>query len=104
MTCKIIFSGSIEEYVKSLGRDKVLELIRGQLDDIDFVEKDVYEDNEGLSYNSIRFKKKAKDSKKKSICDICGQEVKDIEKIGQHFCVCPECKRHMKESDIELLK
>ena len=49
-------------------------------------------------------KKSPRDSKKKSICDICGQEVKSIEKIGQHFCVCPECKRHMKESDIELLK
>lgn len=51
-----------------------------------------------------RYQKKARDAKSKKICDICGQEVKDIEKIGQHFSVCPECKRHMKESDIELLK
>lgn len=46
----------LEDYVKELGRNKVLELIQGQLDSKQSVATNVYTDSEGLSYNSIIWK------------------------------------------------
>lgn len=89
--------GTLEIY---RGGNKIIAEIEDGREDKDFVDEVLT----GMGYFVMDSKKLRKDSKKKSICDICGQEVKDIEKIGQHFCVCPECKRLMKESDIELLK
>ena len=48
----------LEEYVNKLGYDEVLALVQGQLEDIKFIERDVFTDNEGLSYNSIIWKNK----------------------------------------------
>lgn len=48
----------LEEYVNIFGYDEVLALIQGQLDDIELIERDVFTDNEGLSYNSIIWKNK----------------------------------------------
>lgn len=46
----------LENYIKELGEDRVIELIQAQIDSIDYVSKDVYCDNEGVSYNSINWK------------------------------------------------
>ena len=48
----------LEEYVNKLGYDEVLALVQDQLDDIKFVERDVFTDDEGVSYNSITWKDK----------------------------------------------
>lgn len=48
----------LEEYVSKFGYDEVLALVQGQLDDIVYIERDVFTDNEGLSYNSIIWKNK----------------------------------------------
>lgn len=48
----------LEEYVEKFGYDTVLALVQGQLDDIVSIERDVFTDNEGLSYNSITWKEK----------------------------------------------
>lgn len=48
----------LEEYVEKFGYDEVLALVQGQLDDIVSIERDVFTDNEGLSYNSIIWKNK----------------------------------------------
>lgn len=48
----------LEEYVNKLGYDEVLALVQDQLDDIVSIERDVFTDNEGLSYNSIIWKNK----------------------------------------------
>ena len=48
----------LEEYVEKLGYDEVLALVQEQLDDIVSIERDVFTDNEGLSYNSIIWKNK----------------------------------------------
>lgn len=48
----------LKDYVDELGRDRVIELIKGQQDDIETVEKDTFWDNDSGSYNTIRFKKK----------------------------------------------
>lgn len=48
----------LEEYVNKLGYDEVLALVQGQLDDIVSIERDVFTDDEGLSYNSITWKNK----------------------------------------------
>lgn len=50
----------LDEYVKELGRDRVIELIQGQIDDIADIDKDVMTDSEGVSYNKIRWKREAK--------------------------------------------
>lgn len=48
----------LEEYVDKFGYDTVLALVQGQLDDIKSIERDVFTDNEGVSYNSIIWKNK----------------------------------------------
>ena len=48
----------LEEYVSKLGYDEVLALVQDQLNDIKFVERDVFTDDEGVSYNSITWKEK----------------------------------------------
>lgn len=48
----------LEEYVNKFGYDEVLALVQGQLDDVKFVERNVFTDSEGLSYNSISWKNK----------------------------------------------
>lgn len=49
----------LQEYTDKLGRNKILELIKGQLEDIVTVHSGVYMDSEGGSYNSIGWKKKS---------------------------------------------
>jgi len=46
----------LADYVDVLGRDRVVELIQAQIDDIDHISKNVFRDSEGLSYNSIVWK------------------------------------------------
>lgn len=43
----------LADYVKTLGRNRVVALIQGQIDDIVCVKHNVYRDSEGLTYNSI---------------------------------------------------
>lgn len=47
----------LKPHVDELGREKVIELIQGQIDDIDTVEKDTFWDDESGSYNSIKWKR-----------------------------------------------
>ena len=46
----------LAEYVEMFGRDKVIDLIQGQIDSIAGVRNCVHIDSEGLSYNSIVWK------------------------------------------------
>ena len=46
----------LERYVELFGRDKVLELIQGQIDSIESVSVGVFTDGEGCTYNSINYK------------------------------------------------
>ena len=46
----------LADYVKLFGRDKVVELIQGQIDSIESISVNVYTDSEGLTYNSINYK------------------------------------------------
>lgn len=46
----------LENYVKKLGRDKVVSLIQGQIDSIDKINSCVFTDGEGCTYNSITWK------------------------------------------------
>lgn len=46
----------LAKYVELFGRDEVVALIQGQIDDIDYVKHCVYTDNEGCTYNSIVWK------------------------------------------------
>ena len=46
----------LEYYVKALGRDKVIELIQGQIDSIASIRHGVFTDGEGCTYNSINYK------------------------------------------------
>lgn len=48
----------LEEYVEKFGYDEVLALVQGQLDDIVSIERDIFTDGEGVSYNSIIWKNK----------------------------------------------
>ena len=43
----------LADYVKTFGREKVVELIQGQIDSIKGIESNVYTDSEGCTYNSI---------------------------------------------------
>ena len=49
----------LADYVKDLGRDKVIALIQGQIDSMAGVNQNVYTDSEGLTYNSIVWKEEA---------------------------------------------
>ena len=46
----------LEEYVKLLGYDTILNLIQQEMDDIDHIEQAVFTDSDGLTYNSIIYK------------------------------------------------
>ena len=46
----------LADYVTKLGREKVIELIQGQIDSIDSVKMNIYTDSDGLSYSSIIWK------------------------------------------------
>ena len=46
----------LADYVNLFGREKVLELIQGQIDSIESISVNVFTDSEGLSYNSINYK------------------------------------------------
>ena len=46
----------LADYVKLFGRDKVIELIQGQIDSIESISTNVYTDDEGCTYNSINYK------------------------------------------------
>lgn len=46
----------LADYVELLGRDRVVTLIQGQIDSIDSVQRSVYTDGEGVTYNSIVWK------------------------------------------------
>lgn len=48
----------LADYVDRLGYFDVLALVQAQLDDIEAVERGIFEDGEGLSYNSITWKNK----------------------------------------------
>lgn len=43
----------LAEYVKLFGRDKVVELIQGQINSIKHINSNVHTDSEGCTYNSI---------------------------------------------------
>lgn len=46
----------LADYVKLLGRKKVVELIQGQIDSIDSINHNVGTDSEGVTYNAIVWK------------------------------------------------
>lgn len=46
----------LDQYVKLLGRTKVVELIQGQIDSISSISHGVFTDGEGCTYNSINYK------------------------------------------------
>lgn len=46
----------LREYVECLGEDDVLELIQGQIDDIEKIDTGCFTDDEGLSYSNIIWK------------------------------------------------
>ena len=46
----------LAKYVELFGREKVVALIQGQIDSIDYVQHNVHTDSEGCSYNSIVWK------------------------------------------------
>lgn len=46
----------LEGYVEVLGRDRVIELIQGQIDSIASISNGVFTDGEGCTYNSINYK------------------------------------------------
>ena len=52
------YHSHLEEYVAKLRYDEVLALVQGQLEDIKSIERDVFTDGEGVSYNSITWKDK----------------------------------------------
>lgn len=51
-----LYHSYLADYVKELGRDKVIALIQGQIDSIDCVRHNVGTDSEGVTYNSIVWK------------------------------------------------
>jgi hypothetical protein len=46
----------LADYVELFGRNNVVALIQGQIDDIDCIKHCVHTDNEGVTYNSIVWK------------------------------------------------
>ena len=46
----------LADYVELFGRDKVVALIQEQINSIESINKSVYTDSEGLTYNSINWK------------------------------------------------
>lgn len=46
----------LAKYVELLGRERVIALIQEQINSIEKIHKDVYSDDEGVSYNSIIWK------------------------------------------------
>lgn len=46
----------LEDYIKTLGRNKVIALIQVQIDSISGVSEDVFTDDEGVTYSSIVWK------------------------------------------------
>lgn len=52
----VLNSDYMSEYVKELGADTVVKIARAVADSIASIERDVYTDSEGCSYNSVKYK------------------------------------------------
>ena len=50
----------LKDYVKTIGKNKVVSLIQGQIDFISGVSEDVFTDDEGVTYSSIIWKEEIK--------------------------------------------
>lgn len=50
------YKNYLEDYVKLFGREHVVNLIEDQINDIDHIERCVFTDGEGVTYNSIIWK------------------------------------------------
>lgn len=48
----------LKKYVNKFGYDEVLALVQDQLEDIESIERNVFTDGEGVTYNSIIWKEK----------------------------------------------
>lgn len=73
----------LREYIKALGRERVVELVQEQIDDIDGFDRDVYTDPEGNQYSSIRWKRESRNNKpapRKKLKEEYG------EYEGEYFC------------------
>ena len=70
----------MKKYVDNLGEERVKELIATQLDDIDHVDTDVHTDSEGVTYNSIKWKREAYEARKaQKITESEDEDMEDME-------------------------
>ena len=56
---RMAYKNYLSEYVRVLGRKRVLELIQGQIDSISGIEESVFVDEDGFTYHSIIWKEQA---------------------------------------------
>lgn len=78
----------LKQYVDKLGREKVLELIQDQLDDIDTVANRTFTDSEGVAYNSIRWKREAFEkrySEKRNLKEASDNKMPAIGEIARYL-------------------
>lgn len=78
----------LKQYVDKLGRERVLELIQGQLDDIDTVVNGTFTDSEGVTYNSIRWKREAFEkrySEKRNLKEASDNKMPAIGEIARYL-------------------
>ena len=55
---EVINDKYLEKYIDELGRDKVMELLKNEIEEFNnaTINRDVYTDSEGVTYNSVTFK------------------------------------------------
>lgn len=80
------YRNSLGEYINDLGRDRVLELIQQQMDDIESISHCVSTDSEGNWYNSINWKSRKNESLKESFKEkFIERNLTRAEKINRDF-------------------
>lgn len=76
----------LADYVAVLGRERVIELIQGQIDDIDYIEEDTLIDNEGIHYSSIVWKPDIEE-----LCPFCDHLSLIVWDGKSHTTECENC-------------
>lgn len=79
---RVLKNEYMKKYIDKLGEERVKELIATQLDEIDHVDADVYTDGEGVTYNSIKWKREAYEARKAQKLTESEDEDMELEKDG----------------------
>ena len=93
----------LKRYIDELGEDKVRELLAGEVEEYKnaTINKDVYTDGEGVTYNSVTFKDDLEESDANVVLHEFDEEYEDLcDENGNALIICANCGEAVPEDYI----